>query len=731
MSPPDSVGGSVKTRRVALGPTSRRGRDRSISAPLPPLAALALMVVVSPIVSFTRACPYPGFPGSSPIPASAHPVPDGHGVARVFDDDHRDDDPRYTWYDLLHVELRLVLDVPARRIAGEVSFDTRSRRDRCSEILLDLVDSLRVTEVTWEGSPVTFEHSRRLLRLFPDPPLGREEEARFTVRYDGHPPRDGMLGLAFEEQGDPPRPLVSTLSETHAAAGWWPCKNITWDKFTLDAFFTVPEPLAVISNGILIGVAPGPGGTRTYHWREDYPIATYLVFLSATEYVSWGDVYRTADSSFTVPIMYYAYPGSEARARAAWARTPEMIGALAARFGEYPFPREKYGIAEFNWGGAMEHQTCTSYGTYNLIYSVASNERVMAHELAHQWWGDLVSPATWDDMWLNEGFAVYGEAVWAEHLGGRAGYTAYMRDIGGHSFDGPLMPPIYRFSATVYFKGGWVLHMLRGVLGDSTFFHTLGEYQKAYAHGPASTEGLQTICERSSGRDLQDFFSSWVYGSGMPVYEAVWTWRPEGSNGGGSVALELRQVQNEPVFVMPLPIVFNFSAAPPETLVTWNSAREEAFTFRFDRCPDEMQVDPEDWVLKRISWIRGPTGVSEPAGSGSPRRGLTVVPNPSSGPVEIRWTGPADERAHAWGGPFGAPAGGIAVLPMPDGRRLVIADAAGRRVRLLAAPAGRPDEAAVLPWDGRDEDGQEVPAGVYWIKAPETPGPGARVVRIR
>jgi hypothetical protein len=374
----------------------------------------------------------------------------------------------------------------------------------------------------------------------------------------------------------------------------------------------------------------------------------------------------------------------------------------------------------------MENQTCTSYGTYNLNYSVADNERVVAHELAHSWWGNLVGPATWNDIWLNEGFAVFGEAIWAEHTGGRAGYVAHIKDVRRDSFDGPLVPPTYTFNPTVYFKGALVLHMLRTVLGDADFFHALREYQKNYAHGPASTEGLRTIFERTSGRNLQDFFASWVYGTGMPVYEATWTWQPDrGSPGSGDgpagvVDLRLRQLQGEMVFSMPLPLVFHFDSAPPETLVAENDARDQAFRFRFDREPGLLEIDPEERVLKKVFFVRGPTGVGEP-GLPLSAASLRVVPNPARGPVRITWEGRPSEGLPGRGSPAGvADVGRL---------RLVVSDARGRRVRTLA---GEPGPARSLAWDGRGDDGREVPAGAYWIamEGPSRPAP-ARVVIVK
>jgi aminopeptidase N len=644
--------------------------------------------------------------------------------------DHRDDDPRYFTYDLVHVELAIDFDTEARRIRGRAVHHVMGLRRGCSELLLDLVDSLQVTSVRRRGAAIPFEHRNRLLLVPLHPALAHGETTRVTVEYEGRPPRDGQLGLGFEEQGNPEqgypiRPLISTLSETHSGAAWWPCKNITRDKFTVDERYTVPEPLLATGNGTLLEVVPAGAGRRTFHWLESYPIETYLVSVAATDYVTWSDRYVSADSAVSVPVVYYAFPQSEAKARAAWARTPEMIAAFAERFGEYPFPREKYATAEFNWPGAMENQTCTSYGTYLLIYDVPSNERVVAHELAHQWWGDLVSPATWDDIWLNEGFAVYGEAIWQEHLGGRRAYLAHMQDVFRESFDGPLVPPRYRFSPTVYLKGGWVVHMLRGVLGDEIFFRALREYRRDYAHGTASTEEFRRILEQYAGLDLGSFFDSWVYGTGRPAYLAIWTWSAAGAD-SGRVELLLRQEQAEPVFAMPIPLVFLRDDGGADTVTVLNDRREQTWSFPFDREPSEMQIDPEGWILRKIIYVRGPSGVEEDPTGRPPRQAepwtLRVVPNPASGPTRIFLDPPSAEAA-----------GGAAIAPPTTGvpPALFICDALGRRLRTLRVPPPEGTRLSAI-WDGCLESGAAAPSGTYWVTTENGPNASAgRLVRLR
>jgi aminopeptidase N len=654
-------------------------------------------------------------------PTAAAAIPFDPPVVRrpLAVDQTREGDPRYRMYDLRHVELRIRFDLAARHIAGLAAFDLVSRQDPLFEILLDLADTLDVVSVTRDGHPIPFRHAQGRLIVRPDLPVAAGESTRVVVQYEGYPQPDGFLGLAFETHGDPehgfpPQALISTLSETNSAPAWWPCKDVTSDRFRIDSFFTMPDSLTAVSNGTLAGVTQEPDGSRTWHWRERHPIATYLVSLAATNYVSWTDTYHALDGS-TMPVVYYAYPENEQAARTDWARTPEMISHFASLFGEYPFLDEKYGMAEFNWGGAMENQTITSYGAYFLLYDQESNEITVSHELAHQWWGDAVTPSGWDQIWLNEGFATYGEALWREHVAGAAGYRTYMQGLSSDYFEGPLVPPDYEFSATTYFKGAWVLHMLRGVLGTEPFFRGLREYRRDFSGRPAETEGLRRSLENACGRPLQGFFRSWVYGSGMPFYDVSLVDEiPDGD--AGRFGVLVRQTQPEEVFAMPVQLAFVFEDAPAETVVVQDSLREQTFSFAFPARPSQVVFDPAGWILKHLT-VSGreiatgvePQTLPERAGTWTlaPSR-----PNPSAGPVEALLRAP--EGANG---------------PAP---RFLVADAAGRVLSLLQPALTR--QGWTLRWNGCDPEGRPAPGGVYWIRpldsGPDSPAP-VRVVRIR
>jgi hypothetical protein len=273
-----------------------------------------------------------------------------------------------------------------------------------------------------------------------------------------------------------------------------------------------------------------------------------------------------------------------------------MIEFYAGLLGEYPFVEDQYGMSAFPLGGAMEHTANTSYG-YGLITGDDYYDWIVAHELAHQWFGDSVSPETWDDVWLNEGFATYAEALWFEHLGGKASYQAYMQTLKSSSFQGPVYAPDSLFSATTYDKGGWVLHMLRGVLGPAAFFDALRDWYEANRDGVGSTAELQAVFEVRYGGSLDWFFQSWVYGAGRPVYEHGFSTVDLG-DGTFRTYVRVDQVQTGTgLFTMPIPLEL-VTPSGAETRTVWNDSSLQVFVLDTAESVAAVNLDPEEWILR-------------------------------------------------------------------------------------------------------------------------------------
>jgi aminopeptidase N len=373
---------------------------------------------------------------------------------------------------------------------------------------------------------------------------------------------------------------------------------------------TVPRSFMGVSNGLLTDSVENQDGTTTFNWKNTYPIATYLVSLVATKFTMWENTYTSLDSTTQMPVVYYVFPKDSARSVADWSFTPEAIHFYATKFGEYPFLTEKYGMAEFGWTqGSMENQTLTSMG-YLLVTGTNSYEDIVVHELAHQWFGDAVSPESWKNIWLNEGFATYSEALWEEHKYGEDAYFNYMKRIDYGYFQGTVYAPEgFIFSpaiyATVYQKGGWVLHMLRGVLGDTTFFKAIKEYFSRYEYKNTNTKDFQTVVEEVSGQNLQWFFDEWVYtGTGRPKYE--YSWKSEKFDDPKApdtynAMVQLKQVQDDrSIYGMPVRINVITENGSKEFKM-FNDQRSQLFLLTVNSKPKEVQIDKDGWILKKIA----------------------------------------------------------------------------------------------------------------------------------
>ncbi|RPJ44837.1 MAG: T9SS C-terminal target domain-containing protein, partial [Candidatus Latescibacterota bacterium] len=487
-----------------------------------------------------------------------------------------------------------------------------------------------------------------------------------TVHYHGTPD-EGTGAFGFDTNAG--SPMIWSLSEPYGARAWWPCKDIVGDKAdSVDVRVTVPSTLSVASNGVLVLVdSTSVPGKKTFWWHEKYPISTYLVSIAAHPYTVFSKWYHWSPTD-SMEIKNYCFPANYATVNGVVSETPAIIGFFETIYGDYPFRDEKYGHAEFLWGGAMEHQTCSSMGFWD--------EYVVAHELSHQWWGDMISPASWHHIWLNEGFATYSEALWSEH---KYGVGQYRTDMKNTRYFGPGTiyvqdPADFNAIFSVglsYNKANWVLHMLRHVVGDSVFFDILAAW-RAYApalYGNATTEDFRLVCETVSGRDLEAFFHQWIYEEFFPIYRYTWTDQPAG--GGFDITLQIDQLQTNTVFEMPID-VFVQSASGETLIVVEDTLASQTFQLHVTDDPIGIKLDKAQggWILKVIQ-----DAIVDPTFD----RGILVVNG-------VDWTSYGSEILTAyedsvfWGSHdisfwdlFPAPSGGYpANLPAPLGTNAAI-----------------------------------------------------------
>ena len=473
-----------------------------------------------------------------------------------------------------------------------------------------------------------------------------------------------------------PADLGYTMSEPSAARFWLPCVDDPSDKATADIAVTVPSGMVAASNGRLIETRANVGGTITWIWRENHQIAPYLLCLTVSRFAIASIPYVTAVGD-TVPIQYYVWREDSAECTAYLPTVRRMVGVLAGLFGEYPF--DKYGmtaIVPFSFGG-MEHQTITTLNRY-----LKTDEQVVLHELAHQWWGDLVTCGMWADIWLNESFASYSEALWKESLGGRPALKAYMESAHENfqfaSWAGALYGPesqgLGLFSNLVYSKGAWVLHTLRGVMGDSLFFRSLRLYRDRYAQGNATTEDFRAAVESVAGMSMGWFFNQWIYGPGWPVYGYAWRWE------SGELLLTVQQQQQAPAvaaYRMPIRLRVSFGTGDT-TIVVWDSLRTQTFRIPLQKTPQGVEFDPDHWILRQM-------GSAPPASTPQTFRLDQNFPNPFNLVTVLRGEWPVANQV-----------------------KLVVCDVLGREVATLVDgyyAAGRYD----FTFDARG-----LPSGVYF-----------------
>jgi len=544
--------------------------------------------------------------------------------------DVRDDDPKIVaqqnLYDALHYDISLAFDLTNKSISGEWYMKANSLNDTLSVIYINLYDNMNVSGVTFANMTklsniyedvrdipnmrdVAYARDKNYIIVNLNEAVRTGENFVIKVNYSGKPVQKGFDSFSFKELYG--NMTIYNLSEPNWAPVWWPCKDLPDDKATTNMRLRCPNGMTGVSNGLLKDREVNEDGTVIYHWGTNYPIATYLVSIVVTKFSYWEDSYTSLDGTTKMPVVYYAFPKDSSKARVDWEDTPEMIRLFSEKFGEYPFIDEKYGMAEFGWtSGAMEHQTLTSMG-YLLQSGDKRYDYVVAHELAHQWFGDAVTLKDWKNIWLNEGFASYSEALWKEHKGGMDAYFSHMKSFDYGFFSGTVYDPpgfidnpaIY---ATIYHKGAWVLHMLRGVLGDEAFFNAVKAYYERYKFGNAETSQLQEVFEEFYGSKLDWFFDQWVYkGTGRPKYEYSWKFedfQEQKGSGVYTVRLLLKQVQKNDIEVYKMPVKITVSAdSGDKEFSVFNDNREQTFNLTVDSAPKEVYIDKNGWILKKVA----------------------------------------------------------------------------------------------------------------------------------
>ena len=424
-------------------------------------------------------------------------------------------DPRMNLYDVIHYNLTIAFNIPQKTFSGNVRVQALALKPIEEFVLSATDETLTIDSVKYNDANIPFRHETDHLIVKLAPAVLPSTQLMLIVFYHGISKFQGQYdggGVYFTQSDTLGR--VATISQPNFARTWWPCKDVPSDKATASITITVPHRLTAVSNGILKGIEHN-GETSTYRWETQYPIATYLISIAAAEYKEFSDTY-TASNGKQMPIYYYVFPNDVDKAKKDFEYTDKVLNFLSTTFCEYPFIDEKFGYAEVQGDLTMENQTICSIQE-GLITGDKKYAMTILHETCHQWWGDFISPMSWQHTWLNEGFATYSEALYLEHEKGKEAYNDFLRKMMSIA-NGKLSGSVVgrsdtsfwdSFSERVYFKGAIVLHMLRTMLGDSVFFTVMKNYlnNSNLRYGCATTEDFIQECENGSGQNLKWFFN--------------------------------------------------------------------------------------------------------------------------------------------------------------------------------------------------------------------------------
>jgi len=596
--------------------------------------------------------------------------------------------------DVTYYKLNLDVNYNSRNLRGIVTVSAKVISDSLNAFYLDFTKSMSVDSVKAASVNFVFNHnSQDRLKITLEKTYYKDEFFTLDVYYHGNPDVAGGESFKFSSHNN--HPLIWTLSEPYGAKDWWPCKDTPADKpDSVDVWITCAANLIPVSNGKLMEVINNNNSTHTYKYKSHYPIAQYLISLAISNYHEYVDYFKYSETD-SMAIRHFSFPEKfNSDVKKQLDETNVLLQIFTELFGPYPFLKEKYGHAEFDWGGGMEHQTISSM--------VGFEKDLIAHELAHQWFGDKITCKNWHHIWLNEGFATYAEALYFEVKNGKSAFKNYMRTRMNRCKRASVTGTVYCddinsinriFGFLSYTKAAVVLHQLRGVVGDTCFFKILRAYSAdpALAYGVAETKDFQRVAEQVYGSTLDYFFEEWIYGKFYPDY--TWNWGSENTGGNQyKITLNISQKTNKTPVFFTMPIQMKITRNSSDTLITvFNDKQNQQFVFSIEGEPTNLAFDPDNLILKNAR--QGTTGVKDESS-------LLVdeffieqnYPNPFNPTTTISYNLP--ERAEV---------------------TLNVYNVIGQKIRTLVNGVEARGVKKVF-WDGTDDNGKAAAGGMYLFK---------------
>jgi aminopeptidase N len=513
-------------------------------------------------------------------------------------------------FDTQHIALDLKLDLDKKTLSGTCTTTLEAMAEKADRMVFDAV-GFKGVSVTREGRATEFKYDGKKITVVFDPPIARGRRVDVAIHYRVTKP---PLGLYFvgPDRFYPNKPVqVWTQGEDEYSRYWFPSHDAPQDRTTTEMRVRVPRGFTAVSNGRLVRKS-AMGRDTLFHWKQDIPHATYLVTLAVGEFSEIKDRWRGK------PVLYYVPRGREEDARRAFGKTPKMMEFFSQRIGvPYAYPKyAQVAAVDFIFGG-MENTSATTQTALTLHDERAhldfSSDPLVAHELAHQWFGDLLTCRDWSHAWLNESFATYFEALFTEFDKGADEFAVELRQNAEAYFDEdkdhyrrPIVTKVYKqpsdlFDRHLYEKGSLVLHMIRGQLGDKDFWKSIGTYVRAHRSRVVETRHLMDAIEATTGKNFSRFFDQWVFGAGHPEFHVRYWWDARRKE----AVVRLRQTQNTngETALFHLPVTFAFRSRSAEKRFTETvSKKAHLFRFKLAAEPDLVLFDPDHWILKKVDF---------------------------------------------------------------------------------------------------------------------------------
>jgi aminopeptidase N len=506
----------------------------------------------------------------------------------------------------IHYDVALSLNDQLTEIsAARTEITLEVLADNLTQIDLDFGD-MPIDAVTVAGSPARFERQPDLLNVVLERAAKRGDKLSLTVTYHGRP-KDGLI-FAKDRDGNPAATGDNWPNRVHH---WIPCLDHPSAKATVSFTVAAPPRELVVANGKSVTVTRNGSAPSVWKFDETKPIPSYCMVIAVSEGTKID-----ADGNASAPLSYYV-PMKDARyAPKGFAPAAPAMAFFSQTIAPYPYEKLALIIGATRFGG-MENSSAIVF--QSTLFEPRGNDKmsqrfgiplriedVVAHEIAHQWFGDSVTESTWADLWLSEGFATYFAGLFIEKHESETAFHDYMRDAASRYFayekqrDAPVHDTetqdlMKLLNANNYEKGAWVLHMLREQIGDEAFFKGLRIYYNAHRDANATTEDLRQALEQSSGRNLKEFFARWIYGAGHPRYQVRWGLTRHGT----LLRVTISQIQNGAAFLDPIPIEVTVNGQKIKRII-YPKSKLAILTIRLSDKPTSKQFDPDETLLKEI-----------------------------------------------------------------------------------------------------------------------------------